>query len=262
MGKRRCSTIVWKPIYDALLLNNPQSGVPIYLGLNSPTTPADSSQSQQAQDRMRNQANSQQRELSFQVGDYVFQKIQPYRQRSLAKRRYEKLSPRFFGPYRVKRVVGPVAYELQLPSDARIHPVFHVSMLKPAHSSFDDAAINPLPVTKDWEADLQPDSVISHRWVSEARNLVLELLISWSNRPVEEATWESYDLLKEQFPNFALRTRRFTGKEVMIQLGYMCIPGNRSLINTKTMSYKPIKTFKNSCKQNTKRNQMKTSNAA
>ncbi|GKC03072.1 reverse transcriptase, partial [Tanacetum coccineum] len=145
-----------------------------------------------------------------------------------SKRRYEKLSPRFFGPYRVKRVVGPVAYELQLPSDARIHPVFHVSMLKPAHSSFDDAAINPLPVTKDWEADLQPDSVISHRWVSEAGNLVLELLISWSNRPVEEATWESYDLLKEQFPNFALRTRHFTGKEVMIQLGYMCIPGNRN----------------------------------
>nr|GFD03774.1 retrotransposable element Tf2 [Tanacetum cinerariifolium] len=74
----------------------------------------------------------------------------------LGKRRYEKLSPRFFGPYRVKRVVGPVAYELQLPSDARIRPVFHVSMLKPAHGSFDNTAINPLPVTKDWEADLQP----------------------------------------------------------------------------------------------------------
>ncbi|GJR04102.1 peroxidase 64 [Tanacetum coccineum] len=133
-----------------------------------------------AQDRMRNQANSQRRELSFQVGDYVFLKIQPYRQRSLAKRRYEKLSPRFFGPYHVKRIVGPVAYELQLPSDARIHHVFHVSMLKPAHSSFDDTAINPLP-----------------------------LLISWSNRPVEEATWESYDLLKEQFPNFRLEDKSF-----------------------------------------------------
>nr|GEU36771.1 peroxidase 64 [Tanacetum cinerariifolium] len=83
---------------------------------------------------------------------------------------------------------SPVAYELQLPSDARIHPIFYVLMLKPAHGSFDDTAINPLPVTKDWEADLQPDSVISHRWVSEAGNLVLELLISWSNRPVKEAT--------------------------------------------------------------------------
>nr|GEY35536.1 retrotransposon-related protein [Tanacetum cinerariifolium] len=138
-----------------------------------------------AQDRMRNQANSQRKELSFQVGDYIFLKIQPYRQRSLAKRRYENLSPRFFRTYCVKRVVGPVAYELQLPSDARIHPVFHVLMLKPAHDSFDDDAINPLPVTKDWEAYLQPDYVISHRWVSEACNLVLELLISWKRKRVK-----------------------------------------------------------------------------
>ncbi|GKB85833.1 retrotransposable element Tf2 [Tanacetum coccineum] len=40
-------------------------------------------------------------------------------------------------------------------------------------------------------------------------NLVLELLISWSNRPVKEATWESYDLIKEQFPNFRLEDKSF-----------------------------------------------------
>ncbi|GJR04101.1 retrotransposon gag domain, retroviral aspartyl protease [Tanacetum coccineum] len=142
----------------------------------------------------------------------------PYRQRSLAKRRYEKLSPQFFGPYRVKRVVGLVSYELQLPSDVRIHPVFHVLMLKPAYGSFDDTTINPLPVTKDWEADLQPDSIISHIWVSEAGNLVLELLISWSNRPVEEATWESYDLLKEQFPNFRLEDKSGANDPIATQL--------------------------------------------
>ncbi|GJZ43956.1 zinc finger, CCHC-type containing protein [Tanacetum coccineum] len=62
---------------------------------------------------------------------------------------------------------------------------------------------------KEIEADLQPNSVISHRWVSEAGNLVLELLISWSNRPVKEATWESYDLIKEQFHNFCLEDKSF-----------------------------------------------------
>nr|GEX54123.1 retrotransposon-related protein [Tanacetum cinerariifolium] len=89
------------------------------------------------------------------------------------------------GPYRVKRVVAPVTHELQLPSDARIHPVFYVLMLKPAHGTFDDTTINPLPVTEDWEADLQPDFVISHGWVSEAGNFVLELLISWKQKRVK-----------------------------------------------------------------------------
>lgn len=162
-----------------------------------------------AQDRMKNQANHKRRDLTFQVGDLVFLKIQPYRQKSLAKRRYEKLSPRFFGPYRIKRAVGPVAYELELPPTARIHPVFHVSMLKPAHGSFPSDQQHPLPITKDWEIDLQPSSIVAHRWVSEAGQRVLELLISWCNRSVEEATWESYDLLAEQFPAFRLEDKSF-----------------------------------------------------
>ncbi|KAM0028068.1 putative nucleotidyltransferase, Ribonuclease H [Helianthus debilis subsp. tardiflorus] len=164
---------------------------------------------QKAQDRMRNQANQKRRELMFQVGAYVFLKIQPYRQKTLAKRRYEKLSPRFFGPYRIKRAVGPVAYELELPPEARIHLVFHISMLKPAHGSFSSVPTTPLPITKDWEIDLQPNSVITHRWVYEVGQPVLELLISWCNRPIEESTWETYDLVAEQFPAFRLEDKTF-----------------------------------------------------
>lgn len=38
-----------------------------------------------AQDRMRDQGTTKRRELSFQEGDYVFLKIQPYQQKSLEK---------------------------------------------------------------------------------------------------------------------------------------------------------------------------------
>ncbi|GKB39216.1 zinc finger, CCHC-type containing protein [Tanacetum coccineum] len=158
---------------------------------------------------MKNQANLKRRELTFQVGDYVFLKIQPYRQKSLAKRRYEKLSPRFFGPYPIKRTVGPVAYELELPPEAKIHPVFHVSMPKLARGSFSSVPAALLPITKDWEIDLQPSSVITHRWVYEAGCPNLELLVSWCNRPIEESTWETYDLVAEQFPAFCLEDKAF-----------------------------------------------------
>lgn len=85
-----------------------------------------------AQRKMKLQADKKHSFRSFQIGDTVYVKIQPYVQTSLANRSSNKLSFRFFGPYKIVAKIGDVAYQLQLPEDCLIHSVFHVSQLKQA----------------------------------------------------------------------------------------------------------------------------------
>lgn len=81
-----------------------------------------------AQNRMKQNADKHRVERSFEVGDGVYLKLQPYGQSSIALRRNLKLSSKYYGPSKILQKVG--AYKLELPADAPIHPVFHVSMLK------------------------------------------------------------------------------------------------------------------------------------
>ncbi|PKU67234.1 hypothetical protein MA16_Dca015962 [Dendrobium catenatum] len=142
---------------------------------------------------MKKQADGHRKDIQFEVGERVFLKLGPYRQKTVANRRNEKLTPRYFGLYEVLEKIGAVAYRLKLPSAATIHPVFNFSQLRRA---IGDYTVNPeLPVTltEDLEVVLEPLELMGVREKEDETN---EVLIQWKNLPDYEATWEPYERTK------------------------------------------------------------------
>jgi hypothetical protein len=79
---------------------------------------------------VKQQVDQGRSERQFAEGDQGFLQLQPYKQTSLKVEHCQKLAPKFYGHYTVLKRVGPVIYQLALPSHSKIHLVFHVSCLK------------------------------------------------------------------------------------------------------------------------------------
>jgi hypothetical protein len=54
----------------------------------------------------------------------------------------DKLNHKKFGPFKIKRNIKNISYELYLPPTIRIHFIFHISLLEPANP---DTPIDPVP---------------------------------------------------------------------------------------------------------------------
>ena len=96
------------------------------------------------------------------------------------KRKTKKMDHVKVGPFLVAEEKGPSNYRLQLPSDARVHPVFHISMLEPADPD------TPLQTTFHFQP--QEDDVYTVEKV--LRKEGQRYLIKWENYGDEHNTWE------------------------------------------------------------------------
>ena len=82
------------------------------------------------------------KDIEYEVGDKVFLKVSPWR-KVIRFGKKGKLSPRFIGPYEVLERIRLVPYRLALsPELAKLHDVFHVSMLRKYR--YDESHILPV----------------------------------------------------------------------------------------------------------------------
>jgi hypothetical protein len=77
----------------------------------------------EAQDRQKSYADQKRRHLEFQVGDHVYLKVKAQKS-SLKLGSCTKLAPMFCGPFKILARIGPVAYQLALPTNLKIHTYF------------------------------------------------------------------------------------------------------------------------------------------
>ena len=121
---------------------------------------------------MKHHADKNRIEREFQVGDQVYLKLQPYIQTSVASHSNQKLAFRFFGPFPVLQRIGQVAYKLELPPDAKIHPVVHVSQLKKHIPPSTMVSTDLSALCTDPSAALEPDKFLDSKFVRRGSSTV------------------------------------------------------------------------------------------
>ncbi|KAK9676740.1 hypothetical protein RND81_11G097100 [Saponaria officinalis] len=156
-----------------------------------------------AQDRIKTQSDKHRSDVEFEEGDWVYVKLQPYRQQSVARRSNQKLAPKYFGPFSVEKRVGKVAYKLILPVESRIHPVFHVSQLRKHHGTPPVTATVP-EIDDNLMMKAEPLKLLERKMVKKGAGYGVHLLIQWANGDEADATWEEYDDFTKRYPNFSL----------------------------------------------------------
>jgi hypothetical protein len=102
---------------------------------------------------------------------------------------------KYFGLYQVLEKIGEAAYKLELPEHKQVHPVFHVSQIKPYTTDY-VSVFQPSSLLPQLDLlDLEPEAVLDRRLSKKGNSAVVQVLVKWSSLPLEMVTWEDYHVI-------------------------------------------------------------------
>ena len=108
-----------------------------------------------------------------------------------------KLSPKYYGPYKVLQNIGNMEYKLELLASSRVRPVFHVSCLKKVIG-------DKIPVQKifpelkeEGKIILESEAVIETRTRQLRNQSILEYLNKWKDLLTKDSTWEDDNFIQK-----------------------------------------------------------------
>lgn len=112
---------------------------------------------------------------------------------------YSKLDKRFYGPYCILERFGPVAYKIELPPSARVHPVFHCSLLKSHICPLPPISDSPPPPLPAATPVIAPSTILNWRVDSSTTPPTTLALVQWEGLSPEDATWENWQELQNSY---------------------------------------------------------------
>ena len=148
-----------------------------------------------AHEKMKWYADKKRVDRSFNVGDWVYLRLQPYKQASVHHQNLGMLAPRFYGPFQILQKIGQVSYKLDLPTSSLIHPIFHVSNLKAKVSQHVQPRSTLPTVFADLVLSPKPVSILVDRSHQLRNRVITQVLVQWQGESNKDATWENlFDL--------------------------------------------------------------------
>ncbi|GKA21451.1 ty3-gypsy retrotransposon protein, partial [Tanacetum coccineum] len=130
------------------------------------------------------------------------------------KRFSNKLSKRYYGSFEILERVGKVAYQLGLPPTSKIHPFFHVSLLKPFIEEVIVGVANLSEEDREGRPVDQPLAVCATLDILHNRETSLQILVQWRDCSPDEATWEDLFEFQSTYPSYDIEDKvNFEGEK-------------------------------------------------